>query len=324
MKKSLIALAVLVASGAAMAQSSVTLYGVIDLGVGKLGSPKGAAQKEKFSMQSSGLVNNGVSRIGFRGVEDLGGGLKAGFNYEQGINAENGAILDGGYNRQSNVWIEGAFGQFRMGRSYAPSYNGMEAWELLGAPNYSVVANTFGFVGAGPRNSSQFSYKTPDLSGFSAEVAFVTKQEHAGIGGDRHKVDANLKYVNGPLGAAFSYNKVSKEKANYALGAKYNFGTFALAASYNDARNLVVSGNAVRRSGFSVGGIVTYDNMSLALDVTRDTKNQNATNSAIKYKKYTNAVVEAKYALSKRTFVYADYLRLDSLNNYGLGLRHNF
>ena len=78
MKKSLIALAVLVASGAAMAQSSVTLYGVIDLGVGKLGSPKGAAQKEKFSMQSSGLVNNGVSRIGFRGVEDLGGGLKAG------------------------------------------------------------------------------------------------------------------------------------------------------------------------------------------------------------------------------------------------------
>ena len=92
MKKSLIALAVLAASGAAMAQSSVTLYGVVDLGIGKLG-------KGKVAMQGGQIVNNGVSRIGFRGVEDLGGGLKVGFNYEQGINAENGAAA--GYERHN-------------------------------------------------------------------------------------------------------------------------------------------------------------------------------------------------------------------------------
>ena len=312
MKKSLIALAVLAASGAAMAQSSVTLYGVVDLGIGKLG-------KGKVAMQGGQIVNNGVSRIGFRGVEDLGGGLKVGFNYEQGINAENGAA--GGYERQANVWVDGGFGQFKMGRALTPSYNGMEVWELLGAPIYSVVGNTYGYVGkASARNSSQFSYKTPVFSGFSGEIGFVTKGD---FGNDKSKVDANISYVNGPLGVAFSYSKVTKAKANYALGGKYNFGTFELAASYNDARDYDVNPNVGRRSGFTIGGLVKFENMSLALDVARDTKHQ-AVNPAVKYKKYTNAVVEAKYALSKRTFFYADYLRLDSTNNYGIGLRHNF
>lgn len=105
---------------------------------------------------------------------------------------------------------------------------------------------------------------------------------------------------------------------------------FTLAASYNDARNHEVAddeGNVLgvnRRSGFTIGGLVKFDNVSVALDVARDTKHQNAYDSTVKYKKYTNAVVEAKYALSKRTFLYADYLRLDSTNNYGVGLRHNF
>ena len=76
MKKSLIALAVLGASGFAMAQSSVTLYGVADGGIGK--APGG---KTGF-VSSNSYTNNGASRVGLKGVEDLGGGLKAGFNFE--------------------------------------------------------------------------------------------------------------------------------------------------------------------------------------------------------------------------------------------------
>lgn len=340
MKKSLIALAVLAASGAAMAQSSVTLYGVVDLGVGRVdydAENLGVKLRGvKTQMQGGSLVNNGVSRIGFRGVEDLGGGLKVGFNYEQGINAESGAISGGGYNRQANVWVEGGFGQFKMGRALTPSYNGMEVWELLGAPVYSVVGNTYGYVGkVSARNNSQFSYKTPVFGGFSGEIGFVTKGDcnsdfEYSCGTNNHKLDANVAYVNGPLGVAFSANKVSKAKTNYALGGKYDFGMFTLAASYNDARNHETRSNegkvtgVNRRSGFTIGGLVKFDNVSVALDVARDTKHQNAYDSTVKYKKYTNAVVEAKYALSKRTFVYADYLRLDSTNNYGIGLRHNF
>ena len=83
MKKSLIALAVLAASGAAMAQSSVTMYGVADLSLAK-------SNGVSAQMSGNGVMNNGNSRLGVRGVEDLGGGLKASFNFEQGINAENG------------------------------------------------------------------------------------------------------------------------------------------------------------------------------------------------------------------------------------------
>ena len=109
---------------------------------------------------------------------------------------------------------------------------------------------------------------------------------------------------------------------------------FTLAASYNDARNVntgtwysvtPISSKEGRRSGFTIGGLVKFDNVSLALDVARDMKREvKVAGTTYKYKKYTNAVVEAKYALSKRTFLYADYLRLDSTNNYGIGLRHNF
>lgn len=330
MKKSLIALAVLAASGAAMAQSSVTLYGVVDLGIGKLDG-------EKVGMQGNTMVTNGASRIGFRGVEDLGGGLKVGFNFEQGINAENGAtdlsrdvngnVFASTFQRQANVWIGGGWGTFKMGRALTPSYNGLAAWELLGAPNYSVVGNTYLFVGQGSRNNSQFSYKTPSFGGFTAEIGYVAKGD---LGAN--KIDASLSYVNGPLGAGLSYNKVSGAKANYALGAKYNFGSFTLAAGYNDGRNRQfkdaagnVLTNAGRRAGVSLGGMVNFGSMSLALDVTRDMKNEFTVGNFIyKNKKFTNGVVEFKYALSKRTFMYADYLRLDDTNNYGVGLRHNF
>ena len=320
MKKTLIALAVLAASGAAMAQSSVTLYGVVDLGIGKMDGGK-------VNMTSGGVLTNGNSRIGLRGVEDLGGGLKAGFNFEQGIDAENGGSLNSvngglGWGRAANLWLGGNWGTFKMGRTLTPSYYGLAAYELTGAANYSVVANTYGFVGANARNSSQFSYTTPNLGGFSAEVGYIFKADN----GNRAKVDANVMYVNGPLAVALSANKVKDGKANYALGGKYNFGNFALATSYQAARNNVYTSGSLtatgKRQGVSLGGSVAFGAASVTLDVTRDLKHE--LDGGVKLKKYTNAVLEAKYALSKRTFVYGDFLRLDSTNNYGFGIRHNF
>ena len=315
MKKTLIALAVLAASGAAMAQSSVTLYGAIDLGVGKYAGGK-------TQMTGSETLNNGNSRIGLRGVEDLGSGLKAGFNFETSIDAETGA--SSGWTRAANVWLGGNWGTFKMGRTLTPSYYGLATYELTGAANYSVVGNTYGYVGTGSRNNSQFSYKTPSLSGFSAEIGYVTKADFSGAAANQDKVDANLIYANGPIGVGLSYNKAKGDKANYSLGAKYNFGNFALAASYHDARSYtggVSAAVASRRSGASLGGSVAFGAASLTLDVTRDSKHQAGN---VKLKKYTNGVLEGKYALSKRTFVYGAYLRLDGDNNYGIGLRHNF
>ena len=303
MKKSLIALAVLGFAGAAMAQSSVTLYGVADAGLGKAKS----AGDTKVNMQSAGTMNNGTSRLGVRGVEDLGGGLKAGFNFETGLSLENGNTSTAGagfWGRNANMWLGGSWGTFQMGRTLNPSFYGVAAWELTGTANYSVVGNTYGYVG-GARNSSEFSYKTPDFGGLTAKLGYIMKADN----GDNAKWDLNVIYANGPIAAGLSANKTKGQKVGYALGGKYNFGNFAVAASYSDNHKV--------RRGFSIGGTANFGAASVTLDLTRDTKN-------LAGKKYTNGLLEGKYALSKRTFMYAAYLRHDGNNNYGLGVRHNF
>ena len=312
MKKNLLALAALtLVSGAAFAQSSVTLYGVADVGIGKMSG-------QKTGMISGDVVNHTTSYIGFRGIEDLGGGLKAGFRLEQYVNMENGATASANgflrqgnetYGRAANLWLEGGFGQFKMGRSETPSYNAISA-----------------SVGRPDRVSSQFSYKTPVFSGFSAEVAFIAKGDRAD---NANKYDLNVIYENGPIVAGAAYNKIQNAKANYALGAKYDFGMFALSAGYYDIRNLasvsLATGTKMKLAGFSIGGSVKFDNFSLAVELQRQRKKEIYNQNAVqKFKKYTEGVVEAKYALSKRTFIYADYLRLDNKNNYGVGIQHRF
>lgn len=300
MKKSLIALAALAAVTAASAQSSVTLYGVVDLSLAKL--PDVSAQ-----MSGNGLMNNGSSRLGVRGVEDLGGGLKVAFNLEQGINAETGATDATTFQRAANMSLMGNFGTFKMGRTLTPSFFGIAAWELTGTANYSVVGNQFGFAGAGPRNSSEFSYKTPDMGGFSAQLGYVTEPDNGG----HAKTDLNAIYANGPLAVGLSYNKVSGSSSNGALGAKYNFGAFEVAGSFQDP-----AGDA---RGFTLGAGATFGPVHLVLDVARDT-----------HFKDTDVLLEAKYSLSKRTFAYGAVYRdgngkkPDTTTSYGVGLRHNF
>lgn len=327
MKKNLPALAVLtLLCGAAYAQSSVTLYGVADVGIGKMSG-------QKTGMISGNLLNHTTSYIGFRGIEDLGGGLKAGFRLEQYVNMENGATASPGgpfvraetFGRAANLWLEGGFGQFKMGRSETPSHNAQVTWSVVGDANYSSPYGRYGSVGRESRESSQFSYKTPVFGGFSAEVAFIAKGDH----GNKAKYDLNVIYENGPLAAGIAYNKIQDAKANYALGAKYNFGMFALSAGYYDVRNpanaTLPIGATMKMAGYSIGGSVNFDNVTLAVELQRQNKNQvTSQNLTQKYKKYTEGVVEAKYALSKRTFIYADYLRLENKNNYGLGIQHRF
>ena len=313
MKKSLIALAVLGASGFAMAQSSVTLYGVADAGIGKI-EAGGNDGSDKTEFISGSTMNNGTSRLGVRGVEDLGGGLKAGFNFETGIDLDDGAQASSGgtmWGRQANLWLGGNWGTVKLGRQFTPSYLATAAYDLTGTANYSALTNTYAYAGAGARASSAFAYVTPNFGGFTAAAAYVTKHDS---GLDKDAWDVGLTYNNGPIGAGLSVNKIANSKTNYQVGGKYNFGNFAVAASYNQGSN---QAELVRR-GYGLGVGFNVGAFGLVVDLTRDTKNEWTD------KKYTNGVVEAKYALSKRTFVYGAYLRLDGENNYGIGVRHNF
>lgn len=276
MKKSLIALAVLAASGAAMAQSSVTLFGIVDTNFSYIDGI-GNDNESKYGLGTSG---NATSRLGFRGVEDLGGGLKASFNFEQGINGESGATDAATFQRAANMALSGGFGRFQMGRTLNPSFFGVAAWELTGTANYSAVGNQFGYTGQGPRTNSLFQYTTPNLGGFSGTLGYIMKPDNGG----NAKYDLNAIYRQGPLVAALSYNKTNTMKGNMALGASYDFGMAKVAAS--------IQNNGGPSKGFTIGATVPVGPVALTLDIARE----NGTGM-----KNTDFLVEAKYALSKRT-----------------------
>lgn len=313
MKKTLIALAVLAASTASMAQ--VTLYGVADL---SLSATNASGARSDASMSGNGLLNDGNSRWGMRVVEDLGGGMKLTAQFEQNINYETGATgtADGRY---AYVALDGGFGRVKAGRTLTPSFFGVATWELTGTANFSAVANQFAFAGAGSRNSSEFSYTTPKLGGaFSATLGYVTELDLAvGPKQDVSKVDANLIYAAGPLAAALSYNKLSSASdGNYAVGVNYNFGAFSVAASFQDA--------AGQSQGFSLGASLPMGPWKFTADVAQDTGFDD-----------TNYVLYAGYSLSKRTTVYGAFhsdgksgttvkKTAVASETYGVGIRHNF
>ena len=254
MKKSLIALAVLAASGAAMAQSSVTLYGVADAGLVK--SSGISAQ-----MTSAGVMNNGTSRLGVRGVEDLGGGLKASFNFEHGLGMENGkGGLSGGemWSRAAWMALQGGFGRVQMGRTLNPSFYGIAAWELTGAANYSATVNQFmASMGGDVRDNSVLQY-TFAANGFSGTLGYIFKPDRGG----NAKYDLNAIYSQGPVVASFIYNKVNNAKGNYALGGSYDFGSFKVAGSIQDP-----GGNS---KGFTLGATVPLGAFSITADIARE------------------------------------------------------
>ena len=125
MKKSLTALAALAVCGLASAQSSVTLFGVVDAGLTYQSSTArdpitGASVKQSKTSLGNSAYNS--SRIGFRGTEDLGGGLAASFWLEAPISNDDGATGISTFSRRSTVSLSGGFGELRLGRDYTPTF----------------------------------------------------------------------------------------------------------------------------------------------------------------------------------------------------------
>ena len=154
MKKSLLALAVLGGfAGVASAQSSVTLYGTVDLNARYI---KNDGSSKRVSLSQDGINS---SQLGFRGVEDLGGGLKASFILLAGVNADTGSANNQFWNRRATVSLSGGFGEVRLGRDYTPTFwnttifdafgtNGLgdsSGVKQLAAPDYVRANNAIGY-----------------------------------------------------------------------------------------------------------------------------------------------------------------------------------
>lgn len=304
MKKTLIALAAVAAATGAMAQSA-TLYGVADLAIGKAGA-------DSVRMYGNSALNNGSSRFGVRGSEDLGGGLKASFNVEAAINAKDGKTDAATFGRQAYAAVDGAFGQVRLGRSFTAGYLSQASYDLTGTANYALVGghtnSLFPSYVGGTRNDSQVLYTSPSFSGLTAMVGFVAKGNSST---SKQTTDFAVIYKQGPLVASAAYSKVQDATKNTSVGASYDLGSVKVVASYQDP--------AGDKKGYTVGAAAPFGPVTLGLDIGRDT------GSVVKS---TDYAAEVKYPLSKRTFVYGALYRDGSAasdkNAYGLGLRHNF
>ena len=323
MKKSLVALAALAVVGVASAQSSVTMYGVADVAVMK-------SSGSKVGGRANSAFNNGNSRLGVRGNEDLGGGLKAFFNFEQAVDLGTGATDAVTWQRAAYMGLGGNFGEVYAGRRLTPNYMAIAAYELTGTANYSVVGSQFGFGGdtaatvigrlptVNTRQNSHAAYTTPSFGGFTATLG---AQLASNSPNNRDTVMGNLIYKQGPIAAAFGYHKTETLNRSLSLGGSYDFGMAKVAVGFYDP--------ALLAKGFSVGASMPLGPVVLTLDVARQTEGTDD----------TDILLEAKYALSKRTFAYAIALRDEDgrtaavraltgarakTNTFGMGVRHNF
>ena len=257
MKKSLVALAALALAGIASAQSSVTLFGVLDAGVSyndtKSNLANGGSIKRSQWTQSTSGYN--TSRLGFRGTEDLGGGLAASFWLEAGLGNDTGAAGGGGtqlFNRRSTVSLSGAFGEVRIGRDYTPTFwndttfdpfgtNGVGSNVIFGAhlaPTATPASPTSPYAdGNYVRASNTVGYFLPsNLGGFYGQVQYglaeQVKTTGTNVSTAGRYVGGRFGYANGPLDVALAYGEsttndliVSNNKVKTAnLGASYDFG----------------------------------------------------------------------------------------------------
>jgi len=271
MEKSLVALATLAATGAVMAKA--TLYGRSDVGYGikAMSNANGATTVKQQGVMDGG---NAGSRIGFRGTEDLGGGLSASFVTEQGISPTNGALFGvrtatsgvqydglatstnqfdtgtaGGYsqgtNRQTYLGIKGGFGEIRAGYQYTSVY---EVGTLSGFTNTSEgviggeVAHLWGNGAVGGTRANAISYITPRMGGWQATIQL-------GSAGGREQTEW--------LSANTATGTTLDKQARTALQIDYSAGPLRAAMAYTQFNSQVSGRSAGTTTNQNVSAVTS-------------------------------------------------------------------
>lgn len=349
MKKSLIAIAALAAVGAASAQSSVTLYGLADVYVGQAKTSTTDDDGVKTVTKSTGFNSGGLqgSRVGVKGVEDLGNGLKAVFNYEMGFDAIDGALTkngssDVGFGRRAVVGVQGGFGSVLLGRDYTPLFNllgassvdGLSSFDTVGADIYTDRTNGIHYAG-------NFSGV-----GVQAFAGYNREKTTGGIGNSDTKYQGyglGVSYANGPfmVGLAAQEFKDKKngvqtgKRSEAGVGASYDFGAAKLFANYVQLRahgdaasdyaaavsDYAAAVGAPNAAGFdkvkseeaNIGVRVPFGAASVMAGYGHNRAKAYIDGTQVGKAKGNDWVVGANYAFSKRTDVYARVGRSDDM-----------
>ena len=330
MKKSLIALAVMAAAGAASAQSSVTLFGIVDATFA-YGKGSGAGATKRYQLTNSGYNS---SRLGFRGTEDLGGGMSASFWLEAGLTNDNGTgaatntnnQASGGalagmggsqgltFNRRSTVSLAGGWGEFRLGRDYTPQFWNLTVFDPFGTNGVGTnqMLNSIVTGVTAVRASNSYGYfLPPNLGGFYGQIQYymgenpspsATRKDGTGIG-------ARVGYASGPFNVALAisgtdYAAGDVKQAN--LGGQWDFGMAKLMGQISRDENGAVEGR-----GWLLGGLIPVGAGEVRVAFSQYSTDLGLGGSDPKSRKIALGYV---HNLSKRTAVYTTIARVRNSN----------
>jgi predicted porin len=316
MKKSLLALAVLGAfAGVAQAQTSVTIYGSFDGGV-RYQSNQNAAGDSKWTMGSTGTYNS--NRIGFKGVEDLGGGLNAHFALETGFNTGTGELNNATnqlFQRTASVGLGGAWGTVDLGRQYTVQFRTVAAYDPFNYKYTGIIPTTGASISAGTRFNNDIQY-TGVFGPVTARAEYALG-EQVGSVSDGAAAALGVSYDNGPLslGAAYTKRKPNlgtvaapsfQDNKDYTLGASYKFSGFRVAGGWADEKQSQAAGSDIRTKNAWLGGSYDITPASALTVAYYDTKFDTIGGVAGANGRKDLLIIGGTYALSKRTNFYAD------------------
>ncbi|MFO1326442.1 MAG: porin [Rubrivivax sp.] len=309
MKKSLLALAALTAfAGAASAQSSVTLFGILDAGVARISG----GGKSVTGMENSGYNS---SRLGFRGTEDLGGGLQAKFWLEGQLFNDTGEGFGTGqamnWQRQTWVGLAGGFGEVRLGRDYTGNFVNVSAYDAFGT-NGVGTSMGFGMVGAAGngvaavRASNSVSYALPAMGGVEMKAMYSFGENVSGGAKTNNHWNIRAGYAAGPIAAHVAYAKT--EGATDAADVKYmSFG-----ASFNTGMvvPMLVVAQEKTGAGLKVQAIIPAAHINIGSGTIRLSYGRyDIKDSSNDWNKIAAGYI---HNMSKRTALYGTYARISN------------
>lgn len=316
-RQTLVASMALAACGAVFAQSSVTLFGVVDAGL----TLANGSTADKTSVISGG---NSSSRLGFRGREDLGGGMAASFWLEAHLNADNGTGVatntnnqpngsaGGGalvFNRRSTVSLSGGWGELRLGRDYTPQF-----WNTVGSDPFSNVGvgtsliSTLNVLGSNSsRASNSIGYHLPGgLGGFYGQFQHFLGENASNLADDGTGTGVRLGYMAGPFNIAASTTRVKFATGNQhtsSVAGSWNFGVARVLVQVQRDR---IDGATPDGRGHLLGVLAPIGRGTLKASYSRYSTNAPTSPSSRKL------AVGYVYDLSKRTALYTTVARVSN------------
>ena len=311
MQRSTFALAVLSAlASTASAQSSVTLFGIVDLAARNV---KNGSAGSVQSLTSGGL---NTSRIGFRGVEDLGGGLQARFHLEAAQNPDTGTTDSAKFfGRRSTVSLLNQMGELRLGRDYNPTFWNTYFFDPFGAVGVGTILNftiaPTANLGSGAttalRNDNSIGYFLPANLGGLYGQGMVAAGE--GTPGNKY-YGGRVGFAAGPIDAAVAYGRTKTAFADdfdqYNAGASYDFGPAKVMALYH-----VAEFGSIKQKTTLVGATGKFGQSQVRASYAVNNRSGGAAGSGMSNADDSKLMaVGYVYNISKRTALYTSLARI--------------